>query len=157
MSKATKRTDLIDNVGQESIVTVTSDATYTVTNAQSGTTFLLNKADGIVFTMPDGGAGDIIGNTYTFKILTTASSNAYTISGATSDNLLKGMALVTSDTAGAADVFQPGGTDHQIIMDGATKGWLEGGVITLTCVAADVWFVHAVLGGVGATIATPFT
>ena len=156
MSKATKRTDLIDSNNSETIVTIT-DATYSVTKAQSGTTFLLNRAAGIVVTMPDGGAGDIIGNTYTFKILTTASSNSYTINGATTDNILQGAAFITSTTAGAADVFNPGATDHQIVIDAATKGWLEGGVITLTCIAADQWFVHAVLGGVGGTVATPFT
>lgn len=155
MSKANKRTDLIDGINSETIVTIT-DSAYTVTKAQSGTTFLLSRAAGIVVTMPDSGDGDIIGNTYTFQILTTASSNAYDIVGGTTDNLLKGAAFMIGAGAGESDVFNPGGTDHQIDMDAATAGWDEGGTIKLTCIAADLWFCHAVLAGTG-TMATPFT
>ena len=106
--------------------------------------------------MPDSGAGDIIGASYTFKILTTF-SGTFTISGATTDNLLFGNLGILSTTAGKDDSFAPNGTDdHQIVADGATKGWVEGGVITLTCQAADVWFVTGMLSGIG-DVATPFT
>jgi len=155
MSNVTNRLDLIDSVNSESIVNIT-DATYTVTGAQSGSTFMLNRAGGIVITMPDGGGGDIIGATYTFKILTTFSGTC-TIGGATTDNLLRGGVTICSTTAGACDVFSPNGSDdHQLSMTAEAEGWLEGGVIVLTCIAADLWLLTGVLGGVG-TVSTPFT
>lgn len=155
MSKSTKRTDLIDGINSETIVNITG-ASYTVTKAQSGTTFTLSKSDGITVTMPDAGDGDIIGNTYTFLFLLTPTSAGYTITGATSDNLLQGKAVLVSTTLAKSDVFQPGASDYQVAAVTADLGWLEGSVVTLTCIAADQWFVDATMGGVGATMATPF-
>lgn len=128
----------------------------TLTTAQSGTTFLVDKADGLAFTTPDSGAGDIIGCTYKFIVTTSITSGAFSISGATADNLMQGGVMALDfDTADVVDFFTPDADTDVFSANGGTTGGKEGTVITITNIAADSWFIEGVNVGDG-VIVTPF-
>lgn len=136
---------------------IDTEGAVALTAAQSGTTFLVDKADGLVFTTPDSGAGDIIGCTYKFLVTTSITSGAFGIAGATTDNLLiGGVTALDKDTANVVDFFSPDGTDDDVFSsNGGTTGGVKGTALTVTCVAADKWFIEGTLIGDG-DIATPF-
>lgn len=129
----------------------------TLTAAQSGTTYLVDKADGLAFTTPDSGAGDIIGCTYKFVVTTTITSNAFSITGGTTDNLFVGGVFMVDDTTPeAAAIFSPDVSDDDAFStNGTTTGGKIGTVVTVTCVAADRWLIEGINVGSG-TLATPF-
>ena len=136
------------------VVTIT-DATYTVTAAESGTTFIFSRADGIVVTLPELTAA-ASGEQYTFIVGTTFSGAGQINTGATAD-LYTGFAIMSDPgTAGDTNTFIPDQSDDDTIDLGAIEqGWLSGGMITLTAQSATRWHCAAYLLG-DATLATPF-
>lgn len=146
-------------LGQTAVVSgdsIDTAGAVTLTAAQSGTTFLVDKADGLAFTTPDAGAGDIIGVTYKFIVTTSITSNAFSISGATTDNLMQGgVTALDFDTADVVDFFTPDADTDVFSANGGTTGGLEGTVITITCIGADNWYIEGTNVGDG-VIVTPF-
>lgn len=130
----------------------------TLTAAQSGSIFLVDKADGLAFTTPDSGAGDIIGCTYEFWVTTAITSNAFSITGGTTDNLFTGgVTALDTDTADVVDFFAPDvSDDDEFSCNGGTTGGLLGTKVKVTCVAADLWYIEGTIVGDG-SIATPFS
>ena len=139
-----------------------TDATQTVTAAESGTVFSLNRAGGIVVTLP----AAAVGLNYKFHIGTTG-SGTLTINAATSADTLQGMVIIIDkdEVGGLAALNEnidtlafccPAAADHQLVMDGDTKGRFVGGMIEYTCLSASKWVVTGHLFGDGAA-ATPFT
>jgi hypothetical protein len=110
-------------------VTSITDSTKTVTAAESGTIFTLNRAAGITVTLPAATAG----LTYEFHVGTTFTGT------------------MQIDAASS-----PAAADHQIVADGDTKGRFIGGMIKYTCITDSKWVVTGYLFGDG-TAATPFT
>ena len=131
-----------------------TDATKSVTAADSGTVYGFNKADGIVVTLPTPAAGI----KYTFLVETTFSS-AGQIKTATTDGTdgFLGTAVVY-DAGVASDnqSFNPAASNDVIDLGSVEQGWLTGGWIKLTGLNTTTWFVEAFLMG-DATLATPFT
>ena len=131
-----------------------TDATKSITAADSGTVYGFNKADGIVVTLPTPAAGI----KYTFFVETTFSS-AGQIKTATTDGTdgFLGTAVVY-DAGVASDnqSFNPAASNDIIDLGSIEQGWLTGGWIKLTGVNTTTWFVEAFLMG-DATLATPFT
>jgi hypothetical protein len=128
------------------------DATYTVATTQSGAVFTLNRAAGIVVTLPTAAAG----LNYTFIVGTTF-TGAGQINTGNTDDLYSGFAQIF-DPATATDVntFIPDASDDDTIDLGtAGQGWLVGGIIRLKATTAAVWHCEAFLHGDG-TLATPF-
>ena len=68
-------------------VTSITDSTYSVTEAQSGTIFTLNRAAGIVVTLP----AAVAGLEYEFYVETALTSNNYTVNAASSGDALTGL------------------------------------------------------------------
>jgi|TARA_R110000803_G_scaffold79859_2_gene145595 hypothetical protein len=136
------------------VVTIT-DATYTVTAAQSGTTFIFSRAAGIVVTLPELTAA-ASGEQYTFIVGTTFTGAGQINTGATAD-LYNGFAIMSDPgTAGDTNTFIPDQSNDDTIDLGAIEqGWLSGGMITLTAQSATRWHCAAYLLG-DATLATPF-
>jgi len=135
----------------DNIVSI-EDATYTVATTQSGAVFTLNRAAGIVVTLPSAAAG----LNYTFIVGTTF-SGAGQINTDNSSDLYSGFAHIF-DPATATDMntFIPDASDDDTIDLGtAGQGWLVGGVIRLKATTAAVWHCEAYLHGDG-TLATPF-
>jgi len=128
------------------------DATYSVTAAQSGSVFTLNRAAGIVVTLPTAAAG----LQYTFIVGTTFTGAGQINTENTSD-LYSGFAQIFDPaTAGDTNTFIPDASDDDTIdLGSAAQGWAVGGIIRLKATTAAVWHCEAFLHGDG-TLATPF-
>ena len=130
-----------------------TDATKTITTADSGTTFGFNRAAGIVVTLPTPAAGV----NYQFLVETTF-SGAGQIKTATTDGtdgFLGTAFLFDTGEIGETDNFHPASSNDIIDLGAVEQGWLTGGFIRLMGVNTTTWFVEAFLMGDG-TLATPF-
>ena len=129
-----------------------TSATKSVESTDSGTVYTLNRAAGIVVTLPTAAAG----LNYTFIVGTTF-TGAGQINTDNASDLFSGFATVF-DPATASDnnTFIPDASDDDTIdLGSAAQGWLVGGVIRLVATTAAVWHCEAFLHGDG-TLATPF-
>ena len=135
----------------DNVVSIT-DATYSVESTQSGAVFTLNRAAGIVVTLPTAAAG----LHYTFIVGTTF-TGAGQINTDNASDLYSGFAMIFDPaTATDVNVFIPDASDDDTIDLGtAGQGWLVGGIIRLKATTAAVWHCEAHLHGDG-TLATPF-
>ena len=127
-------------------------ATKSVESTDSGTVFTLNRAAGIVVTLPTA----VAGLHYTFIVGTTF-TGAGQITADNASDLLSGFATIF-DPATATDnnTFIPDASDDVTIDLGtAAQGWLVGGIIRLVATSASVWHCEAFLHGDG-SLATPF-
>jgi len=151
----TGNTTLTGTLTAKAPVVTIDAATYAVTAAQSGTTFILARAAGIVVTLPELTAA-ASGEKYIFIVGTTFSGAGKINTGATAD-LYSGFATVFDPaTAGDNNTFIPDQSDDDTIDLGSVEqGWLTGGIITLTAQSATRWHCAAHLHGDG-TLATPF-
>ena len=131
-----------------------TDATKTLTSADTGTTYGFNRAAGIVVTLPTPAAGIV----YKFLVETTF-TGAGQIKTATTDGtdgFLGTAFLFDTGEIGETDNFHPASSNDVIDLGEVEQGWLTGGFIRLTGVNTTTWFVEAFLMGDG-TLATPFT
>ena len=129
-----------------------TSATKSVESTDSGTVFTLNRAAGIVVTLPTA----VAGLHYTFIVGTTF-TGAGQITADNASDLLSGFATIF-DPATATDnnTFIPDASDDVTIDLGtAAQGWLVGGVIRLVATSAAIWHCEAFLHGDG-SLATPF-
>jgi len=138
---------------QKTIESVTADDTLTASD--SGKTFVFADA-AAVLTLPDSGAGDIIG--WTAKFISNFQGTGQEVKCAdTTDEKIIG-ALVVADT----DDITSGGTFTAEVADsfssieitGTTEGE-PGSMWTLTCIDTNRWFVEGTMQSAG-TSATPF-
>jgi hypothetical protein len=148
----------------EKIVNVT-DATYTVTAAQTGTTFTLNRAGGIVITLPAASVGlhykFVIGTTFsgTFKISAAHANDGF--SDASLIVIYDKDLVYDSATAQILPAKADGTDDDEITMDADTKGRFIGtnfeiiGLGVKGSTFSKVWLAKGVAIGDGA-LATPF-
>ena len=155
-----KMTGATNSVGVIESITA---ATKTVTSGDSNTTYLLNRAAGIVVTLPTAAAGlnysFIIGTTFTgtFSLDGASANDIYS----TSSNLL----IWDKDAPGtvsAKQFYADGSDDDKIVMDVDTKGRFVGGRINCIGIATGgqgsataVWHVDGIVYGDG-SLATPF-
>jgi len=132
------------------IVTVTS-ATVTITpDAYLGTRIVLNRAAGVVATLP---AATGSGNRYEF-ILAADATGAHTVQVVGNDTMM-GVAYLGNDAAGAS-CFYTADTSDTISLNGTTTGGYKGARIIVDDIAADVWAV-LVYSEASGTEATPFS
>ena len=129
-----------------------TSATKSVESTDSGTVYTLNRAAGIVVTLPP----DAAGYNYTFIVGTTF-TGAGQINTDNSSDLFSGFATIFDPaTATDTNTFIPDASDDDTIDLGtAAQGWLVGGIIRLVATSASVWHCEAFLHGDG-TLATPF-
>lgn len=130
-----------------------SGATRTLSQDDSGATVLLDRAAGIVVTLPLAKPGTY----FDFKATTSVTSNAYkVITGAGTELLVGTLASVDTDTSDAMAGFSGNGSTHVAVsMNGSTTGGLLGTNFRLTCLSATRWMVEGTNRGTG-TVATPF-
>lgn len=135
------------------VIRHTTGATRTLTAAQSGAVIYLDKADGVVITMP----ATSVGLAYRFIVLTSVTSNAYKLSSATQGTeFFDGTVNSAQDAAAASAVFTGDGSTHDnVSMNGTTTGGLVGTEIYVVCTAANKWTVSGTVRASG-TEATPF-
>jgi len=128
-------------------------ATDAVTQAESGSVFLMDRAAGIVFTLPT----PVVGAVYTFIVTTTVTSNSYkVITSSGSVFLTGGLISIDTDTSNAVIGFVGNGSTHvAVTMNGTTTGGIKGTILKFTCVSSTLWHVEGIVQGSG-TVATPF-
>jgi hypothetical protein len=129
-----------------------SGATVTLTAKDSGKTIFMDKADGIVFTLP----APQVGLKYKFIVTVAVTSNAYDIDTDAGTTFLVGVVQQVI-AANAVSEGQPadGTAIVQLSMNGTTKGGLVGTVINIECISATVWLIDGLLVSSG-TLVTPF-
>ena len=138
-------------------------ATKTLTAADTGTTYLLNRAGGIVITLPTAAAGlkfkFIIGTTFT---------GTFSIDGASANDIFTAASTIIisdKDAPGTVSLKQfhaDGSDDDKMTMDADTKGRFVGGEIDCLGIATGgqgsataVWQMNGITFGDG-SFATPF-
>jgi hypothetical protein len=144
----------IDRVADVSARVVSLAATPVAIDeaTHEGKTLVLNKADGIVITLPAATGGGAI---YRFVVGTTASGGSY-VFGVTGNDTFKGLALGLDGDGVPANAWAAGGSDEVFTMDGSTQGGVVGDEVVFQDIKADVWMVQARLQQSG-TEATPFS
>ena len=144
-----KTTGYVSSYANVSSIT---SATKSVESTDSGTVYTLNRAAGIVVTLPTA----VAGINYTFIVGTTF-TGAGQINTDNSSDLFSGFAqLFDPATATDTNTFIPDASDDDTIdLGSAAQGWLVGGVIRLVATSASVWHCEAFLHGDG-SLATPF-
>jgi len=135
------------------VESVTADDTLTA--ADSGKTFVFADA-AAVLTLPDSGAGDIIG--WTAKFISNFQGTGQEVKNADTTNevMLGSVIHVDTDDDTTTKSFAAEVADgfSSIEITGTTEGE-PGSLFTLTNVAADRWIVEGVMQSAG-TSATPF-
>lgn len=128
-------------------------ATHTLDAVNSGSTVVLDRAAGIVITLPLAQ----VGLTYDFIVATSVTSNSYKIiTGAGTELLIGGYVSVDTDTSNAVAVFTGNGSTHiAVTSNGTTTGGLVGTKLRFTCVSATRWEVEGMMMGSG-VVATAF-
>ena len=138
-------------------------ATKSVTAADSGTTYVFNRAGGVVVTLPTAAAGLY----YKFIVGTTFTS-AGTIKGATANDIFSAYSMVNlfdkDNNVAQSKIFYADGTDDDVFsMDGTTTGGEKGSVIECFGIATGgqgsataVWHLYSPLLIGDGTLATPF-
>jgi len=127
----------------------------TLTAADSGKTFVFADA-AAVLTLPDSGAGDIIGWTAKFISNFQGTGQEVICADTTNEVMLGGVIHVDTDDDTTTKSFAAEVADgfSSIEITGTTEGE-PGSLWTLTCIAADRWIVEGVMQSAG-TSATPF-
>ena len=104
---------------------------------------------------------------FSIHVGTTITSNNFIITGATSADVFQGQ-LVANDFTDLGSITvlnenvvtvgfdQPAAADHQIVMDGSTKGGKLGSFVNCVAISDSKWFVDGFLSSDG-TLATCFT
>jgi hypothetical protein len=139
-------------------------ATKTVTSADSGTVYLINRAAGVVVTLPTAAAGLY----YKFIIGTTITSNAFAINGATANDIYAASSNIllwdkdAPATVSAKQFYADGSDDDVMSMNGGTTGGFIGTELHLYGIATGgqgsataVWHLSGVSYADG-TLSTPF-
>lgn len=128
-------------------------ATRTLLAEESGALVVLDRAAGIVVTLPS----PVVGMQFTFLVSVSVTSNAYkVITNAASVFLVGGVIMGDVTVAQSGDYFEADGTTIVALSaDGATKGGLIGERFTVTCISSTKWAIEGVCHGAG-TLATPF-
>lgn len=128
-------------------------ATRTLKAEESGALCLLDRAAGVVYTLPT----PVEGMQFEFLATAAVTSNAYKVITAAGTQFLLGAIMGGSLTvADSGDVFQADGSTHVAIsMAGSTTGGLVGTRFKLTAISATQWVIDGTYVGSG-TLADPF-
>ncbi len=128
-------------------------ATRTLAAKESNALCLLDRAAGVVYTLP----APVLGMQFEFLATVAVTSNAYKIITSASSVFLIGSVMGGSLTvADSGDVFQGNGTTHvAVTMAGSTTGGLVGTRLRFTAISDTQWAVDGSCVGSG-ILADPF-
>lgn len=136
----------------DQVVTVTASAV--TLNPQihgNGRTVALNRAAGIAVTLP-GATGS--GDKYRLVLVTAVTSNTTVVDSAVAADDLTGLSV--TGQAGTANAWPSGATADTFTLNGSTQGGLEGDVIEIEDVAANLYSLNHT-GSATGTEATPWS
>lgn len=130
------------------VVSISTDATVTISASNSGTTYVLAKATGTAFTLPTAA----VGLTYKFFVSVSAAGGSYTIVTDGTDNFEGIVINIDKDQAyTSTEALQAiciaAGTPTTITLNGGTTGGLIGSWIEVTAITTDRWMVTGMLHG----------
>ena len=131
-------------------------ATRTLSEDESGSVVLFDKADGIVVTLP---VDAPIGTTFDFACSVTLTSNAYKFITGAAAELLVGQILGCDTDTGNATIVWPGlvGSSYIAVgMNKTTTGGIKGDSFTVTKLNSTTWLCNGHTNNNG-TVATPFS
>lgn len=133
-----------------------SGATVTLTAAQSGSLVLMDRAAGIVFTLPT----PTVGLVYNFAVTVTVTTNSYKVITNTGTVLLTGPLYgIDTDSANAIAAYVGDGSANIAVTQAATgtnaTGGIKGSMLTLRCITTTLWEVTGTILQAG-TAASPF-
>lgn len=128
-------------------------ATRTLKAEESGALCLLDRAAGVVYTLPP----PVVGMQFEFLATVAVTSNAYkVITDAATTFLVGGVIMGDVTVAQSGDFFEADGATHVAISAaGSTTGGLLGERYAVTAISSTKWAIHGVCHGAG-TLATPF-
>lgn len=129
-------------------------ATRTLLPRESGALVLLDRAAGIVVTLPP----PVVGMTFEFGTTVQRTSNAYKIITDKATVFLVGAVMAGDATiATSGDIFTADGTTIVALTnDGDTKGGFIGENFKVRCISATQWLIQGLVIGTG-TMVTGFT
>lgn len=140
--------------GQHRQVIKSVGATRQLLPEESGALCLLDRAAGVVYTLPT----PVEGMTFEFLATVAVTSNAYKVITKTiaSEFLIGGAIMGDVTIAQSGDYFEADGSTHVAISaNGSTTGGLLGERYKVVAISTTQWAIDGVLHGAG-TLATPF-
>lgn len=148
-----RATDGIFETSSHQNVIQSVGAARTLKANESGSLCLLDRAAGVVYTLPT----PIVGMTFEFLATVAVTSNAYkVITSAATEFLVGGIIMGDVTVAQSGDYFEADGTTIRAISAaGSTTGGLLGERYKVTAISTTQWVIHGVCHGAG-TLATPF-
>lgn len=124
-------------------------ATVTLTAADSGKTFLFDRAAGIVYTLPS----PYPGMTFDFVYTVTITSNAATVQTNLGTQFVGGIVHTAISGGATGSDWQCNGTSHiKIASNGTTSGGILGGHVRFVAASTTLWIVDGILVGSGVEI-----
>lgn len=130
-------------------------STLTLTEDQSGSTVVLDRAAGSTVTLPAKASN---GTYFEFVVSVSVTSNDdKVITGAATELLVGNIVNCDTDTANATLSFPSvvGTSNIAVVLNGSTKGGIKGDRVQFTKVNSTTWQVSGTTNGTGA-VATPF-
>lgn len=132
-------------------------ATRTLNPDESGSSILLDRANGITITLP---TTPVPGTFFEFMVSVTSTSVGYkVITGSATELLVGSIVNCDTDTSDAVAIWKAlvGSSYISVNLGGAdtTKGGLKGDYFRVTCLNATTWHVTGITNATG-TVATPF-
>ena len=120
---------------------------------ESGALCLMDRAAGVVYTLPT----PVIGMQFEFEVSVAVTSNAHKIiTKAATEFLLGGVLAADVTIATSGDYFEADGTTHVALSaNGSTSGGLLGERYVVTAISSTQWLIHGVTHGAG-TLISPF-
>ena len=146
---------VVDKVRAKRNVISGSGATASLSESDSGSLVLFDRAAGIVFTLP---AACAEGTWFEFAVTTTITSNAAKVITGAGTELLVGQILnCDTDTSDAVAIWKSlvATSNIAVSMNGSTKGGIKGDRLLFTKANSTTWIVTGTTTGTG-TVATPF-
>lgn len=146
---------VVDKIRAKRNIISGSGATASLSEFDSGSLVLMDRAAGIVFTLP---AACAIGTNYNFMVTTSVTTNAYkVITGAGTELLIGGYTSIDTDSSNATAVFTGNGSSHIALnMTAAASnalGGIQGTSVKFHKLSATLWEVTGIVmcGGTPAT------
>lgn len=137
--------------GQRRQVISGQGATRVLLPEDSGALVMLDRAAGIVYTLP----APVAGMTFDFSV-SVSGTGSYSIDTDAATTFIGGGLAGQSTTAGGADFFPATiSSTVSIDLDATEAGEDAGGYFTMTAISSTVWIVGGVTAGSG-TLITPF-
>lgn len=125
-------------------------ATVTLTAAQSGMTFLFDRAAGIVYTLP----APYPGLTFDFvQTVTTTSNSAEIVTATVGSQFIQGLVHIGISGGATGSDWACNGTTHvSIKQNGTTSGGILGGRLHFIAISTTIWQVDGLTIGSGTEV-----